>query len=189
MKSIKSAIIVLLFATVVAAVYLYAVGDLKLDGGKVDDGPNNTGFLKTEDEFRTKLAELRIEQEKMERRKKLMIERKDVIVKELKEKGITSTSDITDKDVKYKINNLKTAVSDIKVVDKSIARYQEGIDAIEAMLTKLEQERLSGEVAISEEKAEELGIMLLDLDDKLTEEENILEEDALRKLLGLELGE
>lgn len=190
MKSVKSAIIVLLFAAVVAGVYLYLVGDLKFDGnGAKEDGPNNTGFLKTEEEFRTKLAELRIEQEKMQRRKKLMVERKEDIVKELKDKGVTSTSDISGKDVKFKISNLKTAVKDIKVVDKSIDRYQEGIDAIEAMLTKLEQERLSGEVAISEEKAKELGIMLLDLEDKLIEEENILEEEALRELLGLELGE
>ena len=190
MKSIKSAIIVLLFAALVAGVYLYIVGDLKFDGGAAkDDGPNNTGFLKTEEEFRTKLAEHRIEQEKMRRRKKLKVERKDELVKELKAKGITSTSDISDNEVKYTINNLKTAVTDIKVVDKSIGKYQEGIDAIEAMLTKLEQERLSGEVAISEEKATELGIMLLDLDEKLTAEENVLEEEALRELLGLELGE
>ncbi|QEG22765.1 hypothetical protein [Mariniblastus fucicola] len=188
MKSVKSAILILLFAAVVAGVYLYAVGDLKFDREEVA-GPNNTGFLKTEAEFRTKLAELRIEQNKMERRKELMIERKDEIVAELKEKGITSTSDISDKDVKYKITNLKKSVSDIKVVDKSIGKYQQGIDAIEAMLTKLEQERLSSEVAISEDKAKELSIMLLDLDEKLTEDENILEEEALREMLGLELGE
>ncbi len=187
MKSIKSAIIILLFATIVGGGYLYLVGDLKLDNGK-KDGSNNTGFLKTEEEFRTKLAELRIEQNKMERRKKLMVERKDVIVTELKEKGITSTSDISDKEIKYKINNLKASVADIKTVDKSIDRYQEGINAIEAMLTKLEQERISGEVAISDEKAEELGKMLIDLDEELIEDDNILEDEALRELLGLELG-
>ena len=135
MSSLKSAIIILLFAAVVAGVYMYATGDLKFDGTEKNKGPNTTGFLKTEEEFRTKLAELRIEQKKMERRKELMAERKDEIVKELKDKGITSTSDISDKDVKYKINNLKTAVNDIKVVDKSIVRYQEGIDAVEAMLS------------------------------------------------------
>lgn len=190
MRSLKSAIIVLLFATVVAGVYLYLVGDLKFDdNGGGNDGPNNTGFLKTEAEFRTKLAELRIEQNKMGRRKELMIENKDEIVSELKSKGITSTSDISAKDVKYKITNLKKAVKGIKDVDKSIAKYQEGIDAIEAMLDKLEQDRLSAEVAISEDKAKELSIMLLDLDEKLTEEENLLEEQELRDLLGLELGE
>ena len=189
MKSLKSAIIILLFATIVGGVYLYLVGDLKFDNNNNDKGPNSSGFLKTEAEFRTKLAELRIEQEKMGRRKKLMVERKDEIVTALKEAGITSTSDITAKDIKYKVTNLKKAVADIKVVDKSIDRYQEGINAIEAMLTKIEQERISGEVAISDEKAEELGKMLLDLDEKLTEEENILEDEALREMLGLELGE
>ncbi len=189
MKSLKSAIIILLFATIVGGAYLYLVGDLKFDTQNNDKQPNSSGFLKTEEEFRTKLAELRIEQEKMGRRKKMMVERKDEIVEALKEAGITSNSDITDKEIKYKVTNLKTAVAGIKVVDKSIDRYQEGIDAIEAMLTKLEQERISGEVAISDEKAEELGKMLIHLDEQLTEEESILEEDALRELLGLELGE
>ncbi len=188
MKSIKSAIIILLFATIVGGAYLYLVGDLQFDNEK-NDGPNNTGFMKTEAEFRTKLAELRIEQDKMGRRKKLMVERKDEIVAALKEAGIKSTSDISDKEIKYKVTNLKKAVADIKTVDTSIGRYQEGINAIEAMLTKLEQERISGEVAISDEKAEELGKMLLHLDEKLTEEENILEDEALREMLGLELGE
>ncbi len=189
MSSLKSAIIVFLFAAVVAGVYLYAVDDLKFDNGGGEAGPNNTGFLKTEAEFRAKLAELRMDQNKMERRKQLMIENKEKIVSELKDKGITSSSDISDKDVRFKISNLKKAVKGIKDVDGSIARYQEGIEAIEAMLTNLEQERLSKEVEISEEKAKEISIMLLDLEDKLIDEENILEEQELREMLGLELGE
>ena len=190
MKSIKSAIIVLLFAAIVAGVYMFLVGDLKFEAKAAKgNGLNNTGFLETEEDFRDKLAELRMDQIKMQKRKLLMVERKQAIVKELKDKGITSTSNIADKDVKFKVSNLKTAVKDIKVVDKSIEKYQQGIDAIEAMLTRLEQERLSGEVSISKEKAEELGIILLDVEDKLIEEDNILEEEALRELLGLELGE
>ena len=188
MSSIKSALIIVLFAALVAGVYMYATGDLKFDPNEKNDGPNNSGFMTTEAEFRTKLAELRIEQDKMRRRKERMIENKDEIVQELKDKGITSTSEITERDVKFKVANLKKAVSGIKVVDKSIDKYQDGIDAIESMLTKLEQDRLSKDVEISEEKAEELSIMLLDLDEKLTEDDDVLEEEALRELLGLELG-
>jgi len=188
MSSIKSAIIILLFAALVAGVYMYATGDLKFDPNE-DKGPNNTGFMNTPEEFHKKLAELRIEQEKMERRKELMTEKKDKIVAFLKEKGVTSTSDISDADVKYKISNLKTHVNDIKVVDKSIDKYQEAINAVESMLAKLEQQRLSDEVNIPEEKAKELSIMLLDLDEKLSVDQDLLEEEALRELLGLELGE
>ena len=189
MSSFKTAIIILLFATIVTGVYMYLNGDLPANNGGRSAGPNNTGFMTTEAEFRGKLAELRIEQEKMERRKKLMIERKDDIVTELKDKGVTSTSDISDKSIKYQVTNLKKSINGIKEVDNSIGDYQKGIDAIEAMLTKLEQDRLSAEVEISEEKAEELSIMLLDLDQKLLEDDNLFEEEELRDILGSELGE
>ena len=167
---------------------MFVTGDIQFVRNDPASGGSNA-FLKTEEEFRNKLAELRIEQDKMKRRKSLMEQRKNEIVDELKEKGINSSSDISDKDILYKINNLQTAVADIGDVEKNISRYQEGINAIEAMLTKLEQERISNEVAISEEKAKELSMMLIDLDEKLIKDNNILEEEALRELLGSELGE
>ena len=190
MSSIKNAIIILLFATIVAgAYYMFTDGKLPKIGDDGETTPNTTGFMKTEEEFRTKLAELRIEQEKMQRRKELMIERKDDIVKELKDKGISASSDISDKTIKYKVTSLKKSLNSIKDVDRSIEKYQQGIDAVEVMLAKLEQDRISDEVAISEEKAEELNIMLLDLDEKLSDGDDIFEEEELRNVLGLELGE
>lgn len=190
MKSFQSAITVLLFAALVAGVYMWAVGDLKVGDRPDNDGNNNSGFLKTEGEFRRKLAELRIEQDKVGRRKILMEERKAETVAYLKEKGITSTSNLDDKDVKYAVKNLKQTVSDIKGLDKIVERYEEGIVAIEAMLKQIEQERISAEVALSDEQAEELNIMIRDLDEKLGGGElDLLEDDKLRELLDLELGE
>lgn len=190
MKSFQSAVSILLFAALVAGIYMWAVGDLKFGDQPADDGKNTTGFLKTEAEFRRKLAELRMEQDKVQRRKALMGERKQETIDYLKEKGITSTSNLDDKDVKYAVNNLKQMVSDEKGLDKIVDRYEEGIVAIEAMLKQIEQQRISAEVALSDEKAEELNIMIRDLDEKLGgEETDLLEEEKLRELLDLELSE
>lgn len=181
----------MLFAAVVAGIYMWAVGDLNFGNQpKEDDGQNNSGFLKTEAEFRRKLAELRMDQDKVVRRKALMEERKGETISYLKEKGITSTSNLEDKDVKYAVNNLKQMVADLKGLDKIIGRYEDGIVGIEAMLKQIEQKRISAEVALSDEKAEELNIMIRDLDEKLAgDEPDLLEEEKLRELLDLELNE
>lgn len=188
MKSINSAIMVFLFSAVVAGIYLYAVGDLKLFDREIVQEPENEGFLKTEAEFRRKLAELRMDREKLINRKKLMVERKGETVDFLKDKGITATSDLEDSDVKYAVNNLKRAVADIKEVEKNVAKYNDSITAVEAMLVKLEQERIANEVAVSDETKIELSVMLKNLDDQLVGEElDIFEEEELRDLLGEEL--
>jgi len=170
---------------------MWVVGDLKFGAdNKAASNVNNTGFLKTPAEFRNKLAELRMDQEKVKRRKALLLDRKQETVELLKEKGITSDSDLTDKDVKYAVRNLKRYVADIKNMDAIVARYDEPIAAIEAMLERLEQERIADEVAISDERAAELGKMLIDLDERLgaDDEVDLFEEEELRGLLGDELG-
>ncbi len=192
MKSIQNAIFVFLFCAVVAGVYLWVIGDLKFTGNSdpSETAINNTGFLKTPAEFRRKLAELRMDQDKVKRRKQLLLERKQETVDFLKEKGVTSDSDLTDKDVKYAVHNLKRYVADTKNMDTIIARYNEPIAAIEAMLQRLEQERIAEEVAISDERAMELGKMLIDLDEKLSGDElDVLEVEELRDMLDLELNE
>lgn len=188
MKSINSAIMVVLFSAFVAGIYLYAVGDLKLFDRQVVQEPQEEGFLKTEGQFRRKLAEMRMDRDKLVRRKELMVKRKSETVDFLKEKGITATSNLEDSDVKYAVNNLKRAVADIKEVDKNVARYDDSITAVEAMLVKLEQERIANEVAVSDETKIELSAMLKNLDDQLLGEElDIFAEEELRDLLGEEL--
>jgi hypothetical protein len=188
MKSFKSAILVLVFAALVSAIYLYFLGDLKLLN-KTEPNAADTTFLKTEEQFRTKLAELRIEKDKLERRKRLMEERKQETVTFLKDKGVTSQSSLDAQDVKYAVKNLKRSVADIKVVEKNIKRYDEGIVAIAAMLKKLEQERLANEIAVSDERKIEISAMVKRLDDELVgEEDDIFADEQLRELLGEELG-
>jgi hypothetical protein len=190
MKSLQSAILVLVFAAVVGCLYLYVIGDLKVFDADSDSSSENTTFLKTEEEFRLKLAELRIDREKLQSRKKLMEERKAETVAFLKDKGVTSKSDLSDADVKYAVNNLKRAVRDLKEVDRNIGRYSEGILAVEAMLDKLEQERLANEIAVSDERKIEISAMVKRLDDELiTGDDDIFGDEELEALLGEELSE
>ena len=190
MKSIKSAILILLFAAVVSGVYLYATGDLKFDRNNSSNAEGDTEILSSEADFRNKLAELRINREKLTRRKKLMQERKAKTVQFLKDKGITAESDLSDSEVKYAISNLKQFVADMEEVDKNVDRYTKTITAVEAMLKKLEQEAIANEVMISDEEKIQMSALIKELDDKIIgDEQDILEEEKLRQLLGNELGE
>ena len=191
MKSLNSAIFILLFAAVVSGVYLYTTGDLKLfDRETSSEGDPGMEVLKTEEDFKNKLAALRMDREKLSQRKKLMEERKQETVKFLKDKGVTATSDLSDKDVKYAISNLKQYITDLKDVDKNVSRYTNAINAVEAMLTKIKQQSIADEVNISDEKKIELSAMIKGLEDKLIgDEPDFIEEEKLRKLLGDELDE
>lgn len=187
MKSIQSAILVLAFSLTVYLAYTYLInGNAPV---VPEPSTNNTGFLKTEPEFRNKLAELRMDQDKVIRRKSLLAGRKKETIELLKSKGITADSDLGDKDVKYAARNLKRTVAEMKKMDETVNRYQKAIDAIEAMLKELERDRIASEVAISDERAEELGIMILDLDERLSEgDDDIFEDEELRAILGEELA-
>ena len=191
MKSLNSAVLILLFAAVVSGVYLYATGDLKLfDRDKPANVDDDMEILKTEKDFKNKLAVLRLDREKLLRRKKLMQERKAETVQFLKDKGITSASDLGDSEVKYAVSSLKQFVADLKEVDKNVDRYTNTITAVEAMLKKLEQEAISNEIAISDEEQIRMSALIKELDDKiLGEEKDIFEEAKLRELLGDELGQ
>ncbi len=189
MKSIQNALTVLLFCTVVAGVYLYFMGDLSFQGGQQKPEVSKTGFLKTEQEFRDKLAELRLDRDKVIRRKQLLQDRKSETVELLKSKGVTADSDLNDADTKYAVQNLKRYVADLKGMDGIVEKYDKPIAAIEAMLVRIEQDQIAADVAISDEKAEQLGVMLLDLDDRLGVGDNdVFEESELRDLLSDELG-
>jgi len=179
---------ILLFAALVSGVYLYATGDLKLfDRGQTK--ANEGGLLQTEEQFREKLAELRINRQKLLNRKKLMEERKAETVAFLKDKGISSESDLSDKEVRYAINNLKLAVADLKVVETSAKKYTDTIASVEAMLTNIEQRALADDVAISDDEKIEMSALILHVDDELLgDEPDIFEDEKLRELLGSELG-
>jgi len=189
MKSFQSAILILVFSATVFLAYTYLIQGSDPVGP--DSSPiNNTGFLKTEQEFKDKLAQLRLEREKVVRRKKLLDDRKAETVELLKSKGFTAESDLDNEDTKYAVRDLNRYVADMQSMDETIKKYDKPIAAIEAMLKRIEQDQIAAEVAISSEKAEELGIMLLDLDERLgVKETDMFEEQAIRKILSSELGD
>ena len=116
--------------------------------------------------------------------------RKQETIDLLRSKGVTADSDLSDKDVKYAARNLKRTVAEMKKMDETVGEYQKLIDAIEAMLKEMERDRIASEVAISDERAEELGIMMLDLDERLADgDDDIFEDEELREILGTELGD
>lgn len=152
---------------------------------------NNSGFLKTEQELRNKLAEFRMEQDKVTRRMALLTDRKNETVALLKSKGVTSKSNLDDdKEVSLAVNNLKKDVTDINHLQGIIDQYEKGILSIESMLKEMERDRITAEVAVTEDKQIEIAKIITDLDEKLgvDAEKDILEEERLRDLLDLELG-
>jgi cell division protein FtsB len=185
----KQLLTFLLLVALGAGLYYFLV--VKPVDQPVNPNANNSGFLKTEAEIRNKLAEFRIEQDKVRRRIALLEDGKNKTVAYLKENGITSTSDITDKEVKLKVNSLKRDVADIKKLKDSVAEYDKAIYSIESMLEEIARNRITEEVAISDDKALEMDKIIIHLDEKLgvDEEIDILEEEELRDLLESELGE
>lgn len=192
-KTTSSLISLILLAAILAVGYLWLTGQL---GPRIDvagDNMNNgSGLLKTEGEFRDKLAELKIQRDKIQRGIKRSQRLKSETVAELKEQGIASGADFkssTDSDVKKKVLSLKEAVAQINKYNKEVGYYDDAISSIQAMLEKIERERIDESISLSEEEYLDLQKVIVDLDERLNVNTTLLEDDELGELLDLEMGE
>ena len=179
----------LLLVALIGCVFLYATGKVRFAGAD-GDGPK-PGLLKSESQLRNKLAELRIEQDKVVRRVKLLEEQKNESVQFLKDQGVKSSADLTDdKQIRYAVNNLKRTMADIESVSGIADEYQEGINSIEAMLKDVERNRITKEIALTDEKAMEIDKIIIDLDEKLGVNDvgNVLDDDRINEILNAELS-
>ncbi len=148
------------------------------------------GPLKTEQEFRDKLAELRMQREKSARAVARLEERKVETVAFLKEKGVKSAADVAqDTNLKYAARELKGWSEEIEKRKQDLVSYDEAIKAIETMLKELERKRISEMAAMSEEDYIRLRKIVLDLNDRLeVDKQDVIADEELDLLLKEELG-
>lgn len=146
--------------------------------------------LSSEQEFRDKLAELRMQREKSVRAVSRLEERKAATVAFLKEKGVKSAADVAqDTSLKYAARELKGWSEEIDKLQQEVGHYDQAIKAIETMLADLERKRISESVALSEDEYMQLRKIVLDLNDRLdVDKQDVVEDAELDELLKEELG-
>lgn len=191
-KKTSSLISLILLAVFCAVGYLWFTGQLgpRVDVAK-DKLKNKSGLLKTEEEFRDKLAELKIRKDKVQRGIKRSEKLKSETVAELKELGVSSGADFknsTNADVKKKALSLKEAVADIEKYETEVSYYDNAITSIQAMLEKIERKRIDDSISLSEEEYLDLQKVIVDLDERLNVDTTVLEDEELSNLLDLEMG-
>ena len=172
--------------------YLWATGDL-VPRAKVaqENMEGSSGILKTESQFRYKLAELRWQRDKVNRGVKRLEKLKAETVEHLRDKGINSGDEYLksdDPDVKYAVVNLKEWVAQIDKIKKEVTYYDDAISSIEVMLDRIERERIDESVSLSEQEYLDLQKIIVDLNERLEVETDILEDEELGKLLDLEMA-
>ena len=172
--------------------YLWVTGELVPRARVAQENMEGTsGILKTESQFRDKLAELRMQRDKVNRGVKRLEKLKAETVDHLRDKGINSGEDYLksdDPDVKYAVVNLKGWVAQIDKIKKEVTYYDDAISSIEVMLDKIERERIDESVSLSEQEYLDLQKIIVDLNERLEVETDILEDEELGKLLDLEMA-
>lgn len=190
--NLHSFITLILLAALCVVGYLWFIGELVPRARVANENLSGTsGILKTESQFRDKLAELRMQRDKVNRGVKRLENLKGETVEHLKQKGIKSGSDYlnsTDPDVKYAVVNLKGWVAQIEKINKEVTYYDDAISSIEVMLDKIERERINESVSLSEDEYLDLQKIIVDLNERLEVETDILEDEELGKLLDLEMA-
>ena len=183
----------ILLAALCLGGYLWYSGQL---GPRIDVANDNlnksSGLLKTEGEFRDKLAELKMRRNDVLRWIKRSQSLKGETIAELKEKGIASGADFknsADQDVKKKVLSLKEAVDAIDKYKKEVSYYDNAISSIQAMLEKVERQRIDESISLSEQEYLDLQKVIVDLDERLNVDTTILEDEELGNLLDLEMVE
>ena len=151
---------------------------------------NSVKPLQTESDFRNKLAEMRINKEKLERGISKLEKRKAENVKFLKEKGIRSVADAKDDaNAQMAIQNLKGWTESIKDLKGQLDIYDSTISRLEGMITKIERDMINESVTLTEEQQVEMLAIINSLNDQLKINDNDPLVDAeLDELLGDELG-
>lgn len=146
--------------------------------------------LSSEQEFRDKLAELRMQREKSARAVARLEQRKSETVEFLKSKGVKSSADVAqDVNLKYAARELKGWSEEIDKLEKELKHYDEAVSAIQAMLADLERKRINETVAMTEDEYIRLRKIVLDLNDRLeVDKQDIIADEELDSLLKEELG-
>ena len=189
MKNLHSFVTLVLLAAVCVMGYLWVVNQ-RGENFDTNNGTAKSGLLKTEPEFRDKLAELRMQRDKVNRSVKRLENLKGETIAHLKSKGISSGDDYlksSDPDVKYAVVNLKAWVAEIDSIKGQLVHNDNAITGVETMLDKIERQRISDEATLSDEEYLELQTIIVDLGERLQVETDFMEDEELGKLLDLEM--
>ena len=91
--------------------------------------------------------------------------------------------------MKKKVLSLKEAVDAIDKYKKEVSYYDNAISSIQAMLEKVERQRIDESISLSEQEYLDLQKVIVDLDERLKVDTTILEDEELGNLLDLEMVE
>ncbi len=181
------AFVALLGVALVAGLAVY----FAMGGINVNPQPQNgeTKTLKTEKDFRDKIATYRREKQKVLNMVTRLEARKQETLDYLKSKGVRSSADVTDdKDIIYALKNLKAWKMEIEKLREQSGYYDEAITSMNAMLQDIERKRIGDSLAMSDEERMELDRIVIDLDERLDYDPNDpIENDDLRQILDEEM--
>jgi len=152
-------------------------------------GSDKGKTLRSEQDFRDKLAELRMQRTKIIRHIRQLEKTKSETIEFLKQKGIQSSADLSDDvNIQYALRNLQGDKAAIDKLENELKYYDEAIGSIKAMLDELSRKSIRDAVALTDEDFVELRKIVLDLNDRLkVEPENVIQQEELAKLLDEEL--
>jgi septal ring factor EnvC (AmiA/AmiB activator) len=141
------------------------------------------GMPSTEAEFHDKLAEYRMEREKLERTIKKLEDGKAKAIETLKKNNITKVADVKGNfEAEIALKDLKASTEKIDDLKSQFAHYDNAISRIDGMLNKFERDRVHSEAKLSEAQEIELRSIVK----KLNEDLEIGKDDPL---LDAELDE
>ena len=186
MRSLSLAIILV----VVTGFIVYAaMGGLGPWNAENQDN-SSKGTLTTEADFRDKLAEIKMNKDKLQRSIAKIEESRNKNLQFLKDQGITKVADAEgNPSAEIALVNLKAWTENIKSLSDQFAKYDNAISRIEGMLEKLERERINESVGLTEEQEVELRAIVMDLDDRLDIGDNdILKDAEMDALLSKQLN-
>lgn len=119
-------------------------------------------------EFRDKLAEYRMEREKLERSIKKLEDGKTKAIETLKKNNITKVAEVKGNfEAEVALKDLKASTEKIDDLKSQFAHYDKAISRIEGILNKLERDRVHSEAKLTESQEIELRSIVKKLDEDL----------------------
>ena len=190
MQKFANTIMIILCAALIGAGVVYFLQqNSQQETKQVSD--DDSGFPRTEEQLRLKVAEFRMEQKRINRGIKRLEEQKQDSIDYLKSKGINSSADLPedDADVKFAMRQLKMLSENIAARKKDAASYDDAIAALDAMQADLKRKFVNDSVTLSPDDYKDVDKIVIGLNDQLgtDTEPDLLEAQALRELLDAEL--
>lgn len=182
----------IMFAALCLVGYLWFTGDLIPRAQVVEENLTGSRLMKTEQQFRDKLAELKLQQAKIQRHIGRLEKDKLETVEYLKSKGIKSSADLdtNNNDIRFALKKLQESRAEIENLKKDKENYSEAIARIENTLDVMERKEIADDVKLSEEEYLDLQRIIVDLNERLgLDETDALQEEEWANILDAEMSQ